>query len=351
MDFLTFDVDPISFENVTPIPDIYFQIAQTQHEPIGLFEHWVRNDFCVEAIDLFNSFPKNWYKPEILKTFNIETVKFILTRLDSSRIHLTKWRIITRYTSSPSKILELLSFLETAKDASHLQFTAREFNKYASKKLAAYKCDNLTQKVSSCMIHDVLVSKSFEPKVFTDLVKTLSNEIVPGRTYRYFSRRADSISMHYANCEPVTWKLLFRASEHEFRAEAFHKACADKGQTVTIVKTDTERIAAFSSESFSTHNKVLSCDKGFILIFLRNDGSKWKKRMSSVITCQESLGPCFGTFSSPELFISGNDDISEVDAISGVDDTSHARQVKGRGIFNGNDPFTVQEYEVYSIEV
>ena len=33
------------------------------------------------------------------------------------------------------------------------------------------------------------------------------------------------------------WKLLYRASEHEYTAESFHKCCDDKGPTVVIIKS------------------------------------------------------------------------------------------------------------------
>ena len=33
------------------------------------------------------------------------------------------------------------------------------------------------------------------------------------------------------------WKLLYRASEHNYSAKSFHKCCNDKGPTLVIIKS------------------------------------------------------------------------------------------------------------------
>ena len=33
------------------------------------------------------------------------------------------------------------------------------------------------------------------------------------------------------------WKLLYRASEHEYSAESFHEYCDDKGPTLIVIKS------------------------------------------------------------------------------------------------------------------
>ncbi len=35
----------------------------------------------------------------------------------------------------------------------------------------------------------------------------------------------------------IKWKLLYRASEHEYTASSFHECCDDKGPTLVVIKS------------------------------------------------------------------------------------------------------------------
>ena len=39
-------------------------------------------------------------------------------------------------------------------------------------------------------------------------------------------------------CGDYKWKLIYRASEHEYTASSFHEYCDDKGPTLVIIKSD-----------------------------------------------------------------------------------------------------------------
>ena len=51
------------------------------------------------------------------------------------------------------------------------------------------------------------------------------------------------------------WKLLFRASQDGFTAQAFHDRCDNKGPTVTIVKSGNNIFGGFTENSW--HSKYI----------------------------------------------------------------------------------------------
>ena len=52
------------------------------------------------------------------------------------------------------------------------------------------------------------------------------------------------------------WKLLFRASQDGFTAQAFHGRCDNKGPTVTIVKSGSNIFGGFTENSW--HSKYIN---------------------------------------------------------------------------------------------
>ena len=56
------------------------------------------------------------------------------------------------------------------------------------------------------------------------------------------------------------WKLLYRASDHDFTADSFHEYCDDKGPTLTIIKSSDGWIfGGFTSQSWSRCIFILCC--------------------------------------------------------------------------------------------
>ena len=71
--------------------------------------------------------------------------------------------------------------------------------------------------------------------------KTLDSFILDGSTEE--NRAQLSFLLSSLN-HPRSLKLLFRASEHYFRAKAFHKKCDGVSDTVTLVKTEFGKVIA-----------------------------------------------------------------------------------------------------------
>ncbi|KAK8797553.1 hypothetical protein WA158_005899 [Blastocystis sp. Blastoise] len=101
------------------------------------------------------------------------------------------------------------------------------------------------------------------------------------------------------------WKLLFRASEHNYLTSEFHKYCDNKGETVTIIKhigknNHINIFGGYTDQNWdcSDHNKPYSKEFLFTLSnehgipptkydYVNND-----KRYA--ILCSSSSGPTFG---------------------------------------------------------
>ena len=48
------------------------------------------------------------------------------------------------------------------------------------------------------------------------------------------------------------WKLLFRASDHEYKAKSFHEFCDDKGPTLVVIKSTSGYIfGGYTTQSWS----------------------------------------------------------------------------------------------------
>jgi hypothetical protein len=111
---------------------------------------------------------------------------------------------------------------------------------------------------------------------------------------------------------PVRLALMFRASEHDFSAKAFHAHCDNTEDTLTLVRTEFGR--ALAGYSHYTWNAVSSGsyvqDEGpqaFLLSFDQKE-KYVPQRGGYLIYCSPSYGPTFGgpTFSGP-IFGGGND--------------------------------------------
>ncbi|KAK8799573.1 hypothetical protein WA158_006122 [Blastocystis sp. Blastoise] len=160
-----------------------------------------------------------------------------------------------------------------------------------------------------------------------------------------------------------TWKLLFRASEHNYRVSEFHKYCDNKGETVTIIKhighNNKENIfGGYTDQNWEsrTDNCWKSYSKEF-LFTLSNEHNIPPTKYDPIdknsqygIHCHSSLGPKFG---------SGSDICIYDDCHNNTSSYCHARLFEYKNtpqkhslFVNTNDSntqnnFTVEDYEVW----
>jgi hypothetical protein len=97
---------------------------------------------------------------------------------------------------------------------------------------------------------------------------------------------------------PARLALLFRASEHNFSAKAFHAHCDNTEDTLTLVRTEFGR--ALAGYSHYTWNAVSSGsyvqDEGpqAFLLSLDQQEKYVPQRRQQLIYCSPSYGPTFG---------------------------------------------------------
>ncbi|KAK8811538.1 hypothetical protein WA158_003272 [Blastocystis sp. Blastoise] len=109
------------------------------------------------------------------------------------------------------------------------------------------------------------------------------------------------------------WKLLFRASEHEYKASEFHKYCNNQGETVTLIKHKGHNnhmniFGGYADQSWNYSNDNSNC----FIFTLSNEHNIpptrynyqktiWK-RSNSINPFNTITGPSFGS----DIYISNN---------------------------------------------
>ena len=164
------------------------------------------------------------------------------------------------------------------------------------------------------------------------------------------------INQSHGTFKRISWKLLFRASEHYFKAEAFHEHCDEKGPTITLVKANDRFAAAYNCESWPKAGKDTRCYKpnckGFICSIEGDKFTKFHRDNSKIegITSLSRYGPLFGRQLERRglcLFDSCDENKFSYSKLGKMYiGNESAAETKPFGSLH----FVVQEYEVFSIE-
>ena len=106
------------------------------------------------------------------------------------------------------------------------------------------------------------------------------------------------IFLHYSLGHPKRLKLLFRASEHKFKVQAFHKFCDDIEDTLTVVRTEFGKtVAGFTHYPWNSPNKngwVRDSQKKAFLLQLDLCQKLICENNTRIIYCNKGSGPRFG---------------------------------------------------------
>jgi hypothetical protein len=104
----------------------------------------------------------------------------------------------------------------------------------------------------------------------------------------------------WVNVSHVEWRLLYRASEHNYNATQFHLQCDNKGATLTLVKATNGRFAAgYAGVSWDRlRDGMPSNPTGFIAQITSDVGQenslvKFSARHGSTILSMDRHGPSF----------------------------------------------------------
>ena len=107
--------------------------------------------------------------------------------------------------------------------------------------------------------------------------------------------------------QPKRLELLFRASEHGFKAQAFHEECDNVENTLVLVRTNYEKtIGGFSKYKWDyslVGDYVNSPDKSAFLFSLSLKDKMVPQSSQKLIRHRLNFGPCFG---ESDLGISDN---------------------------------------------
>ncbi|KAK8797236.1 hypothetical protein WA158_004446 [Blastocystis sp. Blastoise] len=146
-------------------------------------------------------------------------------------------------------------------------------------------------------------------RLFGDKVINIVDECIIPYSYFPYTRILTNKSMEIPLMnwlgKEKKWKLLFRASEHDFFVSEFHKYCDNKGETVTIIKhignnNHINIFGGYADQSWEsrTSNCYKSHSKEFLFTLSNEHGippTKYDNINSSYgICCSSSYGPTFG---------------------------------------------------------
>ena len=141
------------------------------------------------------------------------------------------------------KIIEVLQVLTQVK-LFFFRFTQEQHSTISS------SLQNATQNPSSKTKIISLLKNHLSKKRSAESTNVLSSKIFPdeARLSYVTTKLSQLINQSENNHKQLRWGLLFRASEHEFEAEAFHEHCDGKGPTVTFFKANDRLVAAYNCD-------------------------------------------------------------------------------------------------------
>ncbi|KAK8807250.1 hypothetical protein WA158_004009 [Blastocystis sp. Blastoise] len=147
------------------------------------------------------------------------------------------------------------------------------------------------------------------------------------------------------------WKLLFRASEHDYKASEFHRLCDNKGETVTIIKhighnNHINIFGGYTNQSWDcSGSKNYSSE--FLFTLSNEHGiqpTQYDHVYSYGIYCNSSYGPTFG--GGHDIHIS-NQCHNNTSSYSNPYSYSQKNTSQGSTLFANMSNFTVEDYEVW----
>ena len=95
--------------------------------------------------------------------------------------------------------------------------------------------------------------------------------------------------------QPKKLQLLFRASEHQFKAAAFHQHCDGIENTFVIARTDFGRtIAGFTRRKWDSVSGDVNGESKDAFLLQVDLMQKMLHQNGRLICCHANFGPCFG---------------------------------------------------------
>ncbi|KAK8797083.1 hypothetical protein WA158_004293 [Blastocystis sp. Blastoise] len=146
--------------------------------------------------------------------------------------------------------------------------------------------------------------------------------------------------------EEKRWKLLFRASEHNYKASEFHKYCHDNYINI---------FGGYTDQDWENYPISKWHSKEFIFTISNEHNippTKYEYTSSDRscgIYCNAGAGPCFGNLSDITIFTSNKNDVSAKCSATHYGEVNTNQ--KSSLFVNTNKPNKANEFKVYDYEV
>ncbi|KAK8803196.1 hypothetical protein WA158_000890 [Blastocystis sp. Blastoise] len=154
------------------------------------------------------------------------------------------------------------------------------------------------------------------------------------------------------------WKLLFRASEHDWKASEFHNYCNNKGETVTLIKhighnNHINIFGGYTDQSWAGSCSWKPYSKEFLFTLSNEHGIPPTKYdytnsdRSCGIYCYSSYGPYFCDIYISDQCHSNTNSYCNACSYSEVNTPQKSSLFVNTNNANSTNNFTVEDYEVW----
>ena len=101
----------------------------------------------------------------------------------------------------------------------------------------------------------------------------------------------------HQHIKSINTKLLFRASEHDYKCKQFHNLCDNQGPTITIIHNEHDHIyGGYTSKSWiSANDKKVQDPHTFLFMIRPNVESIMPRNRTAPIWMYSGYGPIFGS--------------------------------------------------------
>ena len=150
-------------------------------------------------------------------------------------------------------------------------------------------------------------------------------------------------------------KLLYRGSENEFSAKKFRELCLNKGPTISIIKSDCNKVfGGYIKESWKGNGKVGYCKDGFIFSIDKKEKFKQKNNNKRTFyNCTTNM-LSFGSGCDFKIYDQCNikkENYSNFGISYELPIDLISNTIASQSYLAGKYVFSVKEIEIYSIEL
>jgi hypothetical protein len=146
----------------------------------------------------------------------------------------------------------------------------------------------------------------------------------------------------------ANYRLLYRASENEFKSSRFHEFCDHRGPTVTLVKVNNKIFGAYTDLSWASESGYQTSTESFLFSVDKNLQFHLKDPRKAVYHSKE-YGPTFGAGHDLALSDNCGHNLSSWSSLNFSYAVSDHLSGEASKLLAGSSSFQVTEYEVYQV--